>query len=497
MIPCPLSWCLLVRANVPHLRENQTVLYSPRQAPLFRLNRTHEPVTKTLSQAELQRAEQTIGIRFAAGASGVPIGLNLFPHSELVDSFANDNYDSTVLPWLSVGLPNSFDESTNELIWFPHGLPSGFESKRTIFIASSRLSQIATHDDWFDALRTLACRLDGERVCLLTGKKTTADRFVKRVGTLFGIPVASLCLGPKSVDKKWMLNSLNSPESEPGCYSGFVLQVGSDTTPKTVDPVLVQVAGEVRALNVRAKGNVDKAISSRCNQLENPNVFLLDAKSETKPEVLRRLLKAGCHRWILYEHEDPELTQPPELEFRIPRTHELPSGEFLIHCTRASADAWPGQQESEYLDELIFQHERRDHSLDAALTRILATGRILANNRITRDKRNVVCFTSATLEELKKLTTFRSHLKRWDFQPVGIAIRKSALERRGARPVIYGDEATWENLAPENRPFFQIAQSTTRTGNVLDWTREKEWRVLGDVELNEFKVGEIFAISTV
>ena len=63
--------------------------------------------------------------------------------------------------------------------------------------------------------------------------------------------------------------------------------------------------------------------------------------------------------------------------------------------------------------------------------------------------------------------------------------------------MIYGDESTWENLAPEDRPFFQIAQSTTRTGNVLDWTREKEWRVLDDVELNEFKVGEIFAISNV
>ena len=428
------------------------------------------------------------------GASGVPIGLNLFPHSELVDSFANDTCGSGVVPWLSVGLPNSFDESTNELFWFPHGLPTGFKSRRTIFIASSRLSQLAKHDDWFDALRTLTCRLDGERVCLLTGKKTTADRFVRRVGTLFGIPVAGLSLGPKSVDKKWMLNL---PEREPGCYNGFVFQVGSDTTPIAVDPILIQVANEVRALNVRAKGNVDKAISMRCDQLENPNVFLLDSKSETKPDVLRRLLNAGCHRWILYEHEEPERPQPPKPEFRIPLIHELPGGEFLIHCTRAIADAWPDQQEAEYLDELIFQHERRDHSLDAALTRILATGRILASNRITRDKRNVVCFTSATLEELKKLTTFRSHLKRWDFQPVGIAIRKSALERRGARPVIYGDESTWENLAPEDRPFFQIAQSTTRTGNVLDWTREKEWRVLDDVELNEFKVGEIFAISNV
>ena len=454
-------------------------------------------MTKRLTQSELQQVERIIGIRFMEEASGVPKGFNLFPHTELVDSFVNRTNDSKVLPWLSVGLPNSFDECTNKLFWFPRGLPNGFETTRTIFIASSRLSQIAKHDDWFDALRTLACRLDGERVCLLTGKKTAADRFVKRVGTLFGIPVASLSLGPKSVDKKWILSSLNSPEQEPGYHSGFVLHVGPADTPKAVDPILVQVAGDVRALNVRAKGNVDKAISSRCDQFENPNVFLLDSKSETKPEVLRRLLNAGCHRWILYENEDPERPQPPNLEFRVPRIRELPSGEFLIHCTRASADAWPDQQEAEYLDELIFQHERRDHSLDAALTRILATGRILASNRITRDKRNVVCFTSATLEELKKLTTFRSHLKRWDFKPVGIAIRKSALERRGARPVIYGNESTWENLSPEDRPFFQIAQSTTRTGNVLDWTREKEWRVLGDVELHEFKVGEVFAISAV
>ena len=63
--------------------------------------------------------------------------------------------------------------------------------------------------------------------------------------------------------------------------------------------------------------------------------------------------------------------------------------------------------------------------------------------------------------------------------------------------MIYGDETTWENLPAKDQPFFQIAKSTTRTGNVLDWTVEKEWRVLGDVELREFKVGDIFAISAI
>ena len=450
-----------------------------------------------------------LGLSFADSACQISEGGNLVPHTDLADSIEKNLARTDVCPWLSVAVHETASDRELSILWIPSGVPDRFESKRSVFIASSRLSHIAEHNDWFDSFRTLTCRMDRERTFLLTGEGTTADRFVRRAGDLFGISVVSIAKGPKAVDKRWFFKSLKSAEpdkpgkSDADVYNGFVFRLNAtpnnstpnNSTPdqKALDPILIQIADEVRVLSVRKNGNVDKAISARCSRLENPNVFLLDSKSETNPDSLRRLYDAGCHRWILFGQENDD--QLPELEFRVPKVDELPNGEFLIHCTRGTTNAWPDQQESEYLDELIFQHARRDHSLDGALTRILATGRIHAGNRMTRDKQNVVCFTSATIAELKKMTKFRSHLKRWDFQPVGIAIRKSALKQQGARPVIYGDETTWENLPATDRPFFQIAKSTTRTGNVLDWTVEKEWRVIGDVELGEFKVGDIFAIS--
>lgn len=438
-----------------------------------------------------------LGLSFSDSVCQLSEGDNLAQHTDLTDSIDKARSLDDVYPWLSVAVHESAGDRELMVLWFPNGVPDRFESKRSVFVASSRLNHIAQHNDWFDAFRTLTCRMDGEHTCLLTGQGTTADRFVKRAGHLFGIPVVSVSHGPKTVDKRWFLQTLKSAEPDSDNYNGFVFRFNSNSNQKALDPVLIQIADEVRALSVRQNGNVNKAISARCKQIENPNVFLLDSKLETKPDVLRRLFDAGCYRWILFGQEDGDQVQQPELEFRVPKVDELPAGEFLIHCTRGTTDTWPDQQESEYLDELIFQDAGRDHSLERALTRILATGRIHAGNRLTRDKQKVVCFTSATLEELKKLTKFRSHLKRWDFQPVGIAIRKSALKQRGARRVIYGDETTWENLPAKDQPFFQIAKSTTRTGNVLDWTVEKEWRVLGDVELREFKVGDIFAISAI
>lgn len=473
-------------------------------------------MTNTLTKCGLQQMGQVLGLRLADSALSVAGGDNLFPHTDLALRLGERFSRSDRLPWLSVGSLSGSesppDMPDNEeglfVFWFPYGLPKRYADSRSIFVASSRMQKDKDHSDWFDALRTLVCRLDESCVHLLTSNGTAADRFVRRAAELFGIQLVSVCRGPQKVDTSWFLKSVDSDGALAGnsdCLQGFVFHLGAKANEKSdskkaLDAILVRIADEVRVLSVRKNGNVDKAITERCKRFENPNVFLLDSKSETQPVVLERLYESGCHRWMLFDHNqeadgDGVENDLPQPEFRVPTVSELPDGEFLIHCTRARQKAWPDQAEAEYLDDLIFQHKRKDHSLYATLTRILATGRILANNQLTRHHRKVVCFTSATLEEIKSLTTFRPHLNRWDFQPVGIAIRLSALKKRGARPVIYGDQSTWEELDAEDRPFFQVANTTTKTGNVLDWTREKEWRVLGDVELREFEEGEIFAIS--
>ena len=134
------------------------------------------------------------------------------------------------------------------------------------------------------------------------------------------------------------------------------------------------------------------------------------------------------------------------------------SWDYLVHWTRRQIGPWPDQCEAAYLDELLFDCERADRSALAALTRILASQRIVATHRLTRGAVGVVCFTARRLPELLQFRAFRRHHRRWDFEPYGICVERRWLERRGARPVIYGDDQLWQQLSTADQPFFQLAQ---------------------------------------
>ena len=47
--------------------------------------------------------------------------------------------------------------------------------------------------------------------------------------------------------------------------------------------------------------------------------------------------------------------------------------------------------------------------------------------------------------------------------------------------MVYGDEALWDALADEQRPYFQ-RQCCGKDG-AIDWSIEREWRHVGDVNL--------------
>ena len=113
-----------------------------------------------------------------------------------------------------------------------------------------------------------------------------------------------------------------------------------------------------------------------------------------------------------------------------------------------------------------------------------ASGRLLASSEFVRGETPVVSLTAVPLGEIHTLRTYRSHLGRWDFEPYGICIRRDWLQRRGTRPVQYGDEALWDAMSSADRPFFQKRESHTAGGKVFDWTVEQEWRHVGDLKLD-------------
>jgi hypothetical protein len=156
----------------------------------------------------------------------------------------------------------------------------------------------------------------------------------------------------------------------------------------------------------------------------------------------------------------------------------------LSHCTRQQAGPWPDQAAEDYLDDLILARGDTQHSALAALKRIVRTRRLVATGRTIRGSAPVVSFTDVPLAELDRLRVFRPHRGRWDFEPYGICIRRDWLIQRGTRSVRYGDEALWQGLLAAERPFFQLSRTRPRRGNrTIDWTVEREWRHVGDVDL--------------
>jgi hypothetical protein len=178
---------------------------------------------------------------------------------------------------------------------------------------------------------------------------------------------------------------------------------------------------------------------------------------------------------------DRDPWHPPAPVRKLPRVEDWP---YLTHCTRRRPGPWPDEDERHYLDDLILDRRGADHSAFAALWRIVQTRRLLATSDLLRGDVPAVCWTAVPLGELPQLRAFRSHLGRWDFEPYGVCVLRSWLEERGARPVIYGDEEVWQQLAQAQRPFFQKSHARSPSGHMTDWTLEREWRQLGDADLH-------------
>jgi hypothetical protein len=83
------------------------------------------------------------------------------------------------------------------------------------------------------------------------------------------------------------------------------------------------------------------------------------------------------------------------------------------------------------------------------------------------------------LADFRNRRIFRKHKQRHDFEPWGVAIRKSDIKALGGQPVTYVDDLD-ERLSSADRTFLQPRCNVSRS---IDWSTEQEWRVRGDVDL--------------
>ena len=164
--------------------------------------------------------------------------------------------------------------------WFPGGVPTGKSNS----VVSSRLTKkLDGYDSWFDAIRTMAVRLNPDENFFITAAGTTTDPFIKRIGKLFGFSVVDFQSFPKKISADWFADCLaESAQAKENVLAVFYYKVpetNSKPAYNSSDMTLVSIASCVRLLSVREGGNIHQAT---LNRLESNS----RDKTETKTNLL-------------------------------------------------------------------------------------------------------------------------------------------------------------------------------------------------------------------
>ncbi len=160
---------------------------------------------------------------------------------------------------------------------------------------------------------------------------------------------------------------------------------------------------------------------------------------------------------------------------------------YLIHWTRSCTGPFSEERTADYF-ERVLQNASNEGGI-STLKRILNERKIRASNRLVRGGYPVVPFTERRPEELPDLIHWRQGLRRWTYEPYGIALQRGKLIEMGARPVQYADLSDFEHLSEGDRWLFQVAKTRDN-----DWSTEREWRIPGDVNLNLFTEDELIVL---
>jgi hypothetical protein len=267
------------------------------------------------------------------------------------------------------------------------------------------------------------------------------------------------------------------------------------------DQALLGLADRAVVLHVRPAGNMYGLLSSVC-RAGGPTSERITVDFGPEELAAANLIGQGlAGRWFPQPAWtaplDPTLPDPPAEATRPTRVVNAAEAwptlaewmsahaddwPYLVHCTRAREGPWPDQSNDEYLDEVLDGRPAVPRSPLATLQRIIQQRRLRASGRWVRGGQPVVSFSAAPLDALLAQRIYRRHLRRWDYEPFGLGIRRSRLTALGASPVRYGGPAAKsdDRRFAADRWLEQPARS--RDGR-RDWRHEQEWRIAGDVDL--------------
>ena len=390
------------------------------------------------------------------------------------------------------GLIRRLVKCNARLIWPGHALCPAWillphqPANRSVAPVSSRLGKsLNKKSHVFQFLRTLACNLDPMSEFLLFAEKTSLNRYAKYLSDALAIPSIEILYAKKSQTINKLILSF---EQQQASIQRLAIAFVEKDVP--LDSIVFTLADEIRALDFRERGNIEKLLFHRLQrQRSNQRTFV--AIPPLKPPQLpqTKLMNEGAIGWHLLGSQ-PELNPNAKstTSHKSIALSEIDSENFLHHFTRPPGNHQPTAQ----IYDLLFSDFCLTEGALITLTQIAAKKMLLSTNRLTPTQKKMCCFTEVPLREFSSLRVFRSHLSRWDFLPFGVSIRKSVLLKHGVRQVIYAPSSTFESMSEDDKPFYQQARTTTKTRNTIDWTKEREWRIIGNVNLATIADQDIF-----
>ncbi|HHS49617.1 MAG TPA: hypothetical protein ENN07_00670 [candidate division Zixibacteria bacterium] len=231
------------------------------------------------------------------------------------------------------------------------------------------------------------------------------------------------------------------------------------------DRQIIRLSDEIVPISIRPNGNLEREIANSAQSWAKvSDAFRVDY---TKPKRYNPL--SGC-------------------DIEAVRAKFSGRWELLTHWTHSFPEPWPRETSADFYKAIALSGTEYPRSAMKTLERILSSGKIFGTKARFRNDFPNVSFTSLDPANAVKLMKWDSRSGRWSMEPYGIAIDIETARDIGVRKVIYGDETLFERLSDDDRLFFQPH------GKKGDWSRELEWRHIGDFQISEIPREKILAI---
>lgn len=145
-------------------------------------------------------------------------------------------------------------------------------------------------------------------------------------------------------------------------------------------------------------------------------------------------------------------------------------------------------------------HLTRGSSEDTAfntLCKILIDKKLFASNNkgINVGGAKVCCFQEIPLMSISENLQIEEEIgcAGERYSPFGLRFSKGTLFQKGGRPVIYGDSEELKKALPSSEHWRIVKMDLTDAEKIVDWSHEREWRVVGDYSFDYSEIEIIVA----